>query len=453
MPGFILNAWHVGTLLSIAGIEPPSAGSPLSALPVYPRPIAPGEPDWGYLVDKKLVVQNGAGWRVNAVMAGVLRACAHPDDVVHVGVGDSENPGFAVVRRGALVSECTIARSGTTKLYFPLTRSAVMLSLLCALSGSDADDAAAGAPKPSGFRFRGKAEDAFVLGAALRELRSGTPQPMPVPALKAAVQRYAQDRQLTVGFAVFGLAEVMDSLASSTRKSDAAIKRLVTAGHLKMVREKVKVSPAAEAALTKWPTAIFSINHVELRPEGAVSRLMQVMRVGGRTLLFRPIQHAGHVPEFEWAEVSRRELRALVAATLLRDEELAAFVAGKRLPAAAAAARAAKAKKAARPAKVARKAAKATAKVTAEAAPTPARSARGAARTAAATAAPVWTATHVVPPSGLPAWTTPDGTQPAAATLDASLPVQVVDVANGWARIVCSNGWEAWVNASLLTPA
>ncbi len=107
MPGFILNAWHVGTLMDIAGLAAPVVGSPLRSLQTYPRPIAPGEPDWDYLVDKRLVVENGKGWRVNGVMAGVLRACAEPDEVVNVGVGDTENPGFSVVRRGELVCECT----------------------------------------------------------------------------------------------------------------------------------------------------------------------------------------------------------------------------------------------------------------------------------------------------------------------------------------------------------
>src|SRR5687767_10306419 len=99
MPAYILNDWHVGTLLSLAGIDPPVDGSPLRALRTYPRPIAPGEPDWGYLADKQLVMPNGSGWRVNQVMAGVLQACARPDDVVHIGVNDDENPGFSVVRR------------------------------------------------------------------------------------------------------------------------------------------------------------------------------------------------------------------------------------------------------------------------------------------------------------------------------------------------------------------
>ncbi|WP_254711720.1 hypothetical protein [Streptomyces sp. TRM64462] len=57
--------------------------------------------------------------------------------------------------------------------------------------------------------------------------------------------------------------------------------------------------------------------------------------------------------------------------------------------------------------------------------------------------------THVVPRSGMPAWETP-GTSRPAALLDALLPVQLVDRMGDWARIVCSNGWTAWVDGRLL---
>ncbi|MFF9276748.1 hypothetical protein [Streptomyces griseosporeus] len=57
--------------------------------------------------------------------------------------------------------------------------------------------------------------------------------------------------------------------------------------------------------------------------------------------------------------------------------------------------------------------------------------------------------THVVPPQGMPAWAAPD---PAGATvpLDALLPVQLVDRRGDWGRIVCANGWSAWVDGRLL---
>jgi hypothetical protein len=423
MPRVLLNDWHVSTLLSMAGVGPIGEGSPLRSLHSYPRPIAPGEPDWGYLVDKRLVVDDGDGWRVNSVVAGVLRACATPDEVVHVGVGDEENPGFSVVRRGELVAECTIARAGTTKLYFPLTRSDVILSMISALSGDDDP----GAPKPSGFHFVGRAEDAFVLGAALRELRSDTLPFTTVAGLKQAVARYALEPKLTIGFTVIGHGDAMEGLATSPRKVDAAIKRLVAEGHLKLVRDKLKVSAPAEAALTKWPTGIFALNHVEVAGGVAKSKVMQAMRVGGRTLVFRPRLRPGHTPEFEWSEVTKRELRALVAGMLLRDEELEAFLGAKRVPAGAA-------------------------KKAAAARPAPRRAPAPAAVVAAAPEPAPWAPSHAVPAGGMAAWATPDGSQPAVATLDPALPVQVIEQHNGWAHIVCSNGWEAWVNGGQLTP-
>ncbi|MFJ4675622.1 hypothetical protein [Kitasatospora sp. NPDC088783] len=57
--------------------------------------------------------------------------------------------------------------------------------------------------------------------------------------------------------------------------------------------------------------------------------------------------------------------------------------------------------------------------------------------------------THVVPADGLPTWTAPD---PAAAgvPLDPLLPVALAEAHGNWARIVCSNGWSAWVDGRLL---
>ncbi|KPI13420.1 protein of unknown function DUF1058 [Actinobacteria bacterium OK074] len=60
--------------------------------------------------------------------------------------------------------------------------------------------------------------------------------------------------------------------------------------------------------------------------------------------------------------------------------------------------------------------------------------------------------THVVPRDGLPARETPDPDAPAAATLDALLPVQLVDRRGDWGRVVCANGWSAWVDGRLLVP-
>ncbi|MFH8619427.1 hypothetical protein ACH4E8_30755 [Streptomyces sp. NPDC017979] len=62
---------------------------------------------------------------------------------------------------------------------------------------------------------------------------------------------------------------------------------------------------------------------------------------------------------------------------------------------------------------------------------------------------PAFEPTHVVPPDGLPAWASPDDDRPAAA-LDPLLPVQLADRRGDWGRIVCANGWSAWVDGRLL---
>ncbi|CAM5458665.1 SH3 domain-containing protein [Streptomyces narbonensis] len=57
--------------------------------------------------------------------------------------------------------------------------------------------------------------------------------------------------------------------------------------------------------------------------------------------------------------------------------------------------------------------------------------------------------THVVPRSGLPAWEAPDPGLPTVS-LDAFLPVRLTERAGDWGRVLCSNGWSAWVDARLL---
>jgi len=50
----------------------------------------------------------------------------------------------------------------------------------------------------------------------------------------------------------------------------------------------------------------------------------------------------------------------------------------------------------------------------------------------------------------MPAWDLHDPTKPAAATLGPWLEVQVVQEVGSWANIVCSNGWQGWVDARQL---
>jgi len=58
--------------------------------------------------------------------------------------------------------------------------------------------------------------------------------------------------------------------------------------------------------------------------------------------------------------------------------------------------------------------------------------------------------THVVPDGGLDAWDAPDPARVPVDRLDAGLDVQVVARSGGWARVLCSNGWSAWVDSRAL---
>ena len=65
-------------------------------------------------------------------------------------------------------------------------------------------------------------------------------------------------------------------------------------------------------------------------------------------------------------------------------------------------------------------------------------------------AAPPWTPTHRVPTAGMSAWSAPDPSTDAIARLDPGLEVQLAEARGDWAHIVCSNSWEAWVDARRL---
>ncbi|MFJ5707469.1 hypothetical protein [Streptomyces sp. NPDC093105] len=54
-----------------------------------------------------------------------------------------------------------------------------------------------------------------------------------------------------------------------------------------------------------------------------------------------------------------------------------------------------------------------------------------------------------MPRGGLSAWQAPDPGFPTFP-LDAFLPVRLVERTGDWGRVLCSNGWQAWVDARLL---
>lgn len=68
---------------------------------------------------------------------------------------------------------------------------------------------------------------------------------------------------------------------------------------------------------------------------------------------------------------------------------------------------------------------------------------------AAESYAPDFRPTHVVPRDGLSAWEAPDPARPAEP-LDPFLPVRLLDRVGDWGRVLCANGWAAWVDARLL---
>ena len=61
--------------------------------------------------------------------------------------------------------------------------------------------------------------------------------------------------------------------------------------------------------------------------------------------------------------------------------------------------------------------------------------------------------THRVADAGMPTWPSPDANAAAGPRLDPALPVQLLEEHGNWARIACSNGWEAWVDGRRLLPA
>jgi hypothetical protein len=63
-----------------------------------------------------------------------------------------------------------------------------------------------------------------------------------------------------------------------------------------------------------------------------------------------------------------------------------------------------------------------------------------------------WTASHVIPDGGLPAWSSPDPAQPAATQADAGLEVQTLERRGDWTKVAFSNGWQAWVDGRRLKP-
>jgi NADH pyrophosphatase NudC (nudix superfamily) len=106
-----------------------------------------------------------------------------------------------------------------------------------------------------------------------------------------------------------------------TSRNRRHLERLLSEGHLRLVDGALEPSAAAAAMLGEYPDKAFAISRAVIGEEGPKTQALTVSRVGGRTLVFRIRQPAGEPALFEWAEVDRVQLRTLVTALLMTEEQ------------------------------------------------------------------------------------------------------------------------------------
>lgn len=310
MPGQLLDAQQMRTLLTLAGIARISPASPLAAGPSDVSCLHAKDPRFEWLCENHLLEPSGDGWRVNALLGAAMLAAAHPDEIIRVAVNDSR--GFALVRRGPLWCECTVTSDGRTKLQFPLTRSSAILVLVSALSGDTFE------PEPSGFHFVGSAEEAFALSTAARVFREW-PVELPLVQLRVEIRRAAGAPGFAGAFCAVAGPDALSGLAGSDARVEKVIGRLAEGGYLELRDGRTQPSPAVLTALGGDPRGRFSITRTVATPAGQLSAGLLVIRAGQRKLVFRLRQRPGEAPLFEWAEMNRQQIRGLVAGMLLPD--------------------------------------------------------------------------------------------------------------------------------------
>ena len=325
MPAYVLTHEQIRTALDMAGIEM-GAGSPLAALPESSRVLQPSDAAFQKMAEGHLLEQQDSSWRVNTLAKAVLFTCAQPEEVLALRVMGPQQTGFSVCRRGPLLSECTVAGPGLVKLAFPLTRSSIVLMLTSALSNDRPE------PEPTGFRFQGRADDAFVLSLLLNEARAN-PEGIAAEQIADRVAAAVENPALTLPFVLVAGAEPLLALARSRDAVEAAVGRLAAAGQAQNEGGWLRPSTVALKALNSPPVAGFTVSRILVGPDGAASQALEVARCGERNIVFRTLHHGGEQPLFEWSEVSRRQLRALVAATVMDERELTAMLSPQPEPA------------------------------------------------------------------------------------------------------------------------
>ena len=233
MAQLFLTPWQLTTALSLGGIADPGPGSPLRVVPPAERPLAPSDPEWAELVERNVVRPDGTGgWRTNLGLVPFLEVACRPEEVISVGVDAPGATGFTIVRRGPVLAECTVGERGVVKLEAPLTRTAVILTVIGALSGDRPE------PEPTGFRFLGTAPEAFVLASAQRAVRED-PVPLTVERLRSTVAADLAVPARSAAFAVAGAQDAIAHLANDPGAVDDAIEALVEAGHLRARHDRL----------------------------------------------------------------------------------------------------------------------------------------------------------------------------------------------------------------------
>lgn len=305
----MLNNRQIHAVLHLAGIGVPQDGSPLWVMPSA-KPLMPDDPAFQYLIEQKIIELKENGYRVNQMFAMALKTCANPEEVISIGIDSKIHPGFAVVRRGQLWCECSINKDGIVKMYFPLSRSTVLMMLTDALSGISEE------AELLGFHFKGEAADAFTLVVAMRSLRE-YPVELKIENLRKAVARYALEPSFAAPFTAVTGAEPVEKLANDPYAVDTAINSLVDNGHLIVSGDRIMPSKITAAVLSKSPEAGFSISKTLITESGPKMQTMLVIKTGNRKLIFHIIFSDNGKPQYEWFEVNRKQLCMLVAAMIM----------------------------------------------------------------------------------------------------------------------------------------
>jgi ribosomal protein S14 len=73
--------------------------------------------------------------------------------------------------------------------------------------------------------------------------------------------------------------------------------------------------------LAEYPDKSFAVSRAVIVNAIVKTQTLNVSRVGGRTLVFRIRYPADGRPLFEWAEVDRAQLRTLVTALMMTEEQ------------------------------------------------------------------------------------------------------------------------------------